>query len=235
MSLRFSSIILGTYQSVGLIFWCHVFLHFHTVHQVLKARILKLFLIPFSAGKEFTCDTGDLSLIFGLGRSPGGEIGYPLQYSWSSLVTQTVKNLSAVQETWVPSLGWEDLLKKKMATHSCILAWKVPWTEEPGRLVHGVTKGWTRLRNFHFLSPVDHLLSELSTVPRPSWVALHGMAYSFTELHKAVIRVLILANFLQLLFLFWRLWDCSSSVCLLMGGTGCGENILLMIIQCLMI
>ena len=45
-----------------------------------------------------------------------------------------VKNLSAMQETQVPSLGWEDLLEEGMATHSSILAWRIPWTEEPGRL-----------------------------------------------------------------------------------------------------
>ena len=52
----------------------------------------------------------------------------------ASLVTQTVKCLSAMLETWVRSLGQEDPLEKEMATHSSILAWKVPWTEEPGRL-----------------------------------------------------------------------------------------------------
>ena len=51
-----------------------------------------------------------------------------------SLVTQTVKNLPAMQETQVPSLGWEDPLEKGMATHSSIFAWKIPWTEEPGGL-----------------------------------------------------------------------------------------------------
>ena len=45
-----------------------------------------------------------------------------------------VKNLSAMQETWVQSLGWEDPLEKEMATHSSILIWRIPWTEEPGRL-----------------------------------------------------------------------------------------------------
>ena len=49
-----------------------------------------------------------------------------------------IKNLPAIQETWVQSLGWEDLLEKGMATHSSILAWRIPWTEEPGELVHGV-------------------------------------------------------------------------------------------------
>ena len=49
-----------------------------------------------------------------------------------SLVAQMVKNLPAMRETWVPSLGWEDPLEKGMATHSSILAWRIPWTEEPG-------------------------------------------------------------------------------------------------------
>ena len=52
----------------------------------------------------------------------------------TSLVAQTVKCLSTMQETWVQSLGREDLLEKEMATHSSILAWKIPWMVEPGRL-----------------------------------------------------------------------------------------------------
>ena len=52
----------------------------------------------------------------------------------ASLVAQSVKNLPAVQETQVQFLGWEDPLEKEMATHSRILAWRIPWTEEPGRL-----------------------------------------------------------------------------------------------------
>ena len=52
----------------------------------------------------------------------------------ASLVAQLVKNLPAMQETWVQFLGWEDPLEKEMATHSSILAWRIPWTEEPGRL-----------------------------------------------------------------------------------------------------
>jgi len=51
----------------------------------------------------------------------------------SSLVSQTVKNLPAMQETWGGSQGQEDPLEKEMATHSSILAWRIPWTEEPGR------------------------------------------------------------------------------------------------------
>ena len=55
-------------------------------------------------------------------------MGYPLQYSWASLAAQMVKNPPAMQETWVRSLGWEDALEKGMATHSSILAWRMPWT-----------------------------------------------------------------------------------------------------------
>ena len=73
-------------------------------------------------------------MIAGLERSAGEGIGYPLHYSWASLVAQKVKNLSAMQETGVQSLGWEDPLKKEMATHSSILAWKIPWMEESGGL-----------------------------------------------------------------------------------------------------
>ena len=67
-------------------------------------------------------------MIPGSGRSPGEGIGYPLQYSWTSLVAQLVKNLPAARETWVQSLGWEDTLEKGKATHSRILAWRISWT-----------------------------------------------------------------------------------------------------------
>ena len=56
------------------------------------------------------------------------------KWCWASLVVQVVKNLPAVQETWVWSLGWEGLLEKGMATHFSIFAWRIPWTEEPGGL-----------------------------------------------------------------------------------------------------
>ena len=58
-----------------------------------------------------------------------------------------VKNLPAMWETWVQSLGWEDPLEEGMATHSSVLAWRIPWTEKPGGLyvVHGVAKSWTAL------------------------------------------------------------------------------------------
>ena len=75
-----------------------------------------------------------------------------LKAFYTSLVAQTVKHLSTMWEIRVRSLGWEDPLGKEMAPHSSTPAWKIPWTEEPGRLhtVHGVTKSQTRLRDFTF-------------------------------------------------------------------------------------
>ena len=64
------------------------------------------------------------------------------------MVPQMVKNLPVMQETWVPSLGWEDPLEKGMVTHSSFLAWRIPWTEEPvGATVHGVAKSQIQLCN----------------------------------------------------------------------------------------
>ena len=77
-----------------------------------------------SAGKESACNAGDPGLIPELGRSTGEGLGYPLRYSWASLVAQLVKNLPAMWETWVLFLGWEDPLEKGKATHSSILAWR---------------------------------------------------------------------------------------------------------------
>ena len=81
-----------------------------------------------SAGKESACNVGDPGSIPGSGRCAGKGIGYPLQYSWASLVAQLVKNSPAMRETWVRSLGWEDPLEKGKATHSSIVAWRIPWT-----------------------------------------------------------------------------------------------------------
>ena len=99
-----------------------------------------------SVGKESACNVEDLGLIPGLGRSPGKGKVFPLQYSWVSLVTQLVKNPPAMWETWVRSLGWEDPLKKGKATHSSILAWRIPWTIQLQR----VAKSQTGLSDFRF-------------------------------------------------------------------------------------
>ena len=99
-----------------------------------------------SVGKESTCNEGDPSSIPRLGRSAGEGIGYPLQHTWASLVAQLVKNQPAMRDTWVPSPSWEDPLEKEKATHSSILAWRIPWTV----LSMGVTKSRTQLSYFHF-------------------------------------------------------------------------------------
>ena len=64
----------------------------------------------------------------------------------ASLVSQTIKNLPAVQETWVQSLDQENPLEQEMANHGNILAWRIPWTEEPGALQSMGSQSWTQLR-----------------------------------------------------------------------------------------
>ena len=86
---------------------------------------------------ESACNAGEPGLIPGSGRSPAEGIGYPLQYSWSSLVAQLGKNLPAMRETWVRSLACEDPLEKGKAAHSSILAWRILWTIQ--------SKGWQRV------------------------------------------------------------------------------------------
>ena len=94
-----------------------------------------------SAGKESTCNAGDPGWIPGSGRSPEEGIGYPLQYSWASLVAQRVKNPPTMWEIWVRSLGWEDPLEEGMATHISVLAWRVLMDREAWRAtVHGITE-----------------------------------------------------------------------------------------------
>ena len=79
-----------------------------------------------SVGKESTCSAGDPGSIPGSRRPAGEGIGYPLQYSWASLLAQVVENPPAMWETWA-SLGWEDPLEMGKAPHSSILAWRIPW------------------------------------------------------------------------------------------------------------
>ena len=73
-------------------------------------------------------------MVVGWKRYPGEGIGYPLQNSWASLVATTIKDLLARLKTWIRAAGWKDPLEEGMATHPGILAWEIPWTEEPGRL-----------------------------------------------------------------------------------------------------
>ena len=110
-----------------------------------------------SAGKESACNAGDPSSIPGLGRSLGERKGYPFQDSWVSLVAQTVKNLPAIQETWVQSLSREDPLEEGMATQSSILAWRIPMDRRAWwAIVQGVTKSMdtTEQISLHFTSTI---------------------------------------------------------------------------------
>ena len=103
-----------------------------------------------SVSNETACNAGDVGSIPGWGRSPGKGNGYPLQYSWASLVAQLVKNPPSMWETWVRSLGGEDPLEKGMANHSSIVAWRIPWTVEPGRLQSmGSQRAGNRNENYH--------------------------------------------------------------------------------------
>ena len=73
-------------------------------------------------------------------------LGYPLQYSWAFLVAQMIKNLPAMRETWVQFLRWEDPLEESMATHSSVLAWRIPMDRGARwATVHGVAKSQTQL------------------------------------------------------------------------------------------
>ena len=85
-----------------------------------------------SAGEESTGNAGDPGSIPGSGRSPGEGIRYPTPAFMSFPGGSAVKHLSTIWETWVWSLGWEDPLEEGMASHSSILAWRIP-IEEPGR------------------------------------------------------------------------------------------------------
>ena len=110
-----------------------------------------------SAGKESARNAGDPCAIPGSGRSPGEANGCPLQYSWASLVAQTVKNPPAMRETWVLSLGREDPLEEGMATHSSNLACRVPMDRGDGRdAVRGVTESRTRLSTHSTAHAVEY-------------------------------------------------------------------------------
>ena len=104
------------------------------------------------------CNAGDPSLIPGLGRSTGEGISYPLQYFGVPLVAQLVKNLPAMRETWVQSLGWENPLQKGKATH-----FFSGLENSMDYIVHGVAKSQTQLRDSkkenHFL--VTNLITQM--------------------------------------------------------------------------
>ena len=115
-----------------------------------------------SAGKESTCNVEDHSVIPGSGSSAGEGIGYPLQYSWASLLAQLVKSHPQCGRPGFDPRLEKNPLEKGKATHFSILVWRIPWTV----CMYGVTKSPTRLSDFHFRFAVpcapQALLSPLS-------------------------------------------------------------------------
>ena len=106
-----------------------------SVHGILPARILEWVAISYLRRCSWSRDWTQVSCVSLHWQSdslPLSHLGSHKPYA--SLVAQRLKRLPAMRETWVQSLGWEDPLEKEMATHSSILAWIIPWTEEPGGL-----------------------------------------------------------------------------------------------------
>ena len=134
---------------LGFSLWILSYLSMDESLNILQLQLHRDGRLPgSSAGKESTCNAGDSDSIPALGRSPGEDTGYPLKYSWAFLVAQMVQNLPAMWETWVQSLGWEDPLEEGMATHSSVLAWRIPMDRRVWwATVHGVTKSLTQLSN----------------------------------------------------------------------------------------
>ena len=114
---------------MGVFFAINVFIFVSLDYCTLAILLVCTMGFPHSSdGKESTCDEEGPGSIPGSGRSTGERTGYPLQYSWASLVAQLIKNPSVMWDTWVRSLDWEGPLEKGKATHSSILAWRIPWT-----------------------------------------------------------------------------------------------------------
>ena len=107
----------------------------------------------------------------------------------TSLVTQTVKNLPAMQETqetWVQSLGWEDPLEKEMGAHSSILAWKIPWTEEPCRLQ---SLGSQRVRH-------DWATNSILYIHKHIYMLIFSYIYTHTYIYHIYILKIYLSHFM---------------------------------------
>ena len=142
----------NNYKSIPLQFSCFLqiwyqFQKLDLVRAVPDEPCLQVLGFPQSSvGKELACNAGDPGSILGLGRSTGEGIGYPPQYSWVSLVAQLVKNLPAMQETWIQSLGWEDPLEEGHGNSLQYSGLENSPDRGPGRLqVHGVAQSRTRL------------------------------------------------------------------------------------------
>ena len=147
-----------------------------SVRGILQARILEWIAISFSRGSSWPRDWTQVSRIAGRHFTDWPWIFYRIkmfenystsQFQGTSLVAQTVKHLSTMWESWVWALGWEDPLEKEMAIHSSTVAWKIPWTEEPGTLqsmgLQRVGHDWEWL---HFRWRKSRRLFFLETYPK---------------------------------------------------------------------
>ena len=138
LNISFFGVIVNGVGLFILLSTCYLLKHRNTVE--LWVLLWASLIVQF--GKESACNAGDRGLIPGLGRSAGEGIGYPLQYSWASLVAQLVKNLAAVQETWVGKSPWR---RERLPTPAF-------WPRNSmDCIVHQVAKSRTQLSNFHFL------------------------------------------------------------------------------------
>ena len=152
-----------------------------------------------SAGKQSACNAGDPCLIPGSGRSPGEGIGYPLQFSWASLVAQLIKNLPATGGTWVWSLGWEDPWRRER------LSTPVFWPAE----FHGLYRPWgsqsqTRLSDFHFPQYFQQLI-----------ILINMPFYAYLNFCSSnqMLQTLLLSD--QVIYIFQSSSDVTSIIYLL--------------------
>ena len=125
-----------------------------------------------------------------------GNVGKTSFLFLASLVAHMIKNLPAMQDTWGPSLGWEDPLEKGMATHPNILAWRIPWTEETGRIQSTASQraghDWATftIHTHSFYKGRDTLWGEwLETKPRKLFYALQGSQEDNRAVHLTLWQV----------------------------------------------
>ena len=114
----------------------------------------------------------------------------------SSLVAQMVKNLPAMWEIWVQSLGWKEPLEKEMATHSSIIAWSIPCTEEPGRLQSmGLQRVRHKLNDFHLFLLLLYQLHLRSSGIRPQWLGTPGLQNRVNKRWESNHQILLIFSF----------------------------------------
>ena len=145
------------------------------------------------------------------------ELSIYIIITWASLVAQTVKRLPTMRETRVWSLGWEDLLEKAMATHSSTLAWKIPWSKEPGRLQsmgsQRIGHNWATSL-LHFIIIAKPLLStyqiSVSSLVFPLCLVLSFLSLIISDILD--IPTMLTQFLFGLVLLIWKLFNSSAWV-----------------------